>query len=101
MMAARGVTVSNLVPVMLQRMLAAAPGCGFTGGSAWCSPAAPHRPPRCARSSRPSAVRATYGLTETSPYLTLSVLEPKHRGSARRSSPGCTGGPETVELRPG
>ena len=107
LMTARGVTVSNLVPVMLQRMLAAAPGCGFSGGRLRLvlSGGAP---------IAPAAVREvlatfgceyvqTYGLTETSPYLTLSVLEPKHRElseEAQLARRARTGRPfETVELQ--
>ncbi len=100
------VTVTNLVPTMLQRMIVEAPNVGFDGGALRLvlSGGAP---------ISPSAVRnildvfrceyvQTYGLTETSPYLTLAALEPKHRKLdedkqlARRAR---TGRPfETVEL---
>jgi acyl-CoA synthetase (AMP-forming)/AMP-acid ligase II len=107
MMAARGVTVSNLVPVMLQRMLAAAPGCGFTGGSlrlvlSGGAPIAPAAVREVLETFGCEYVQ-TYGLTETSPYLTLSVLEPKHRElseEAQLARRARTGRPfETVELR--
>ncbi len=102
----RGVTVTNLVPVMLQRMLAAAPEMGFDGGSlrlvlSGGAPIAPSTVAAVLDIFRCEYVQ-TYGLTETSPYLTLGILEPHHRKLstelqlARRSR---TGRPfETVEL---
>ena len=101
-----GVTVTNLVPVMLQRMLAAAPPMGFDGGSlrlvlSGGAPIAPATVAAVLDTFRCEYVQ-TYGLTETSPYLTLGILEPHHRKLppeqqlARRSR---TGRPfETVEL---
>ena len=103
----QGVTVTNLVPTMLQRMLAAAPEMNFQGGSMRLvlSGGAPISPATVAAVLdvfRCEYVQ-TYGLTETSPYLTLGLLEPHHRKEApeaqlaRRSR---TGRPfETVELR--
>ncbi|QDV08657.1 Long-chain-fatty-acid--CoA ligase [Planctomycetes bacterium Poly30] len=101
-----GVTVSNLVPTMLQRMLAAAPAAGFDGGSLRLvlSGGAPISPAAVAAvlDTFHCEYVQTYGLTETSPYLTLGILEPRHREEseerqlARRSR---TGRPfETVEL---
>ncbi len=101
-----GVTVTNLVPTMLQRMLAAAPEMGFDGGSlrlvlSGGAPIAPATVAAVLDIFRCEYVQ-TYGLTETSPYLTLGILEPHHRKEsaerqlARRSR---TGRPfETVEL---
>ena len=106
LMTERGVTVTNLVPVMLQRMLAAAPGCGFTGGSlrlvlSGGAPIAPAAVREVLQTFGCEYVQ-TYGLTETSPYLTLSVLEPKHRElseEAQLARRARTGRPfETVEL---
>jgi len=106
LMTERGVTVSNLVPVMLQRMLAAAPACGFTGGSlrlvlSGGAPIAPAAVREVLETFGCEYVQ-TYGLTETSPYLTLSVLEPKHRElseEAQLARRARTGRPfETVEL---
>lgn len=102
-----GVTVTNLVPVMLQRMLKVAPEAGFDGGSlrlvlSGGAPIAPATVRAVLDTFRCEYVQ-TYGLTETSPYLTLSTLEPRHRALpeeqqlARRAR---TGRPfETVELR--
>ncbi len=101
-----GVTISNLVPTMLQRMLAAAPEAGFDGGSLRLvlSGGAPISPAAVAAvlDTFQCEYVQTYGLTETSPYLTLGILEAKHRKEspedqlARRSR---TGRPfETVEL---
>ncbi len=107
LMTERGVTVSNLVPVMLQRMLAAAPSCGFTGGSlrlvlSGGAPIAPAAVREVLRAFGCEYVQ-TYGLTETSPYLTLSLLEPKHRElseEAQLARRARTGRPfETVELQ--
>ncbi len=106
LMTERGVTVTNLVPVMLQRMLAAAPTCGFTGGSlrlvlSGGAPIAPAAVREVLQTFGCEYVQ-TYGLTETSPYLTLSVLEPKHRElseEAQLARRARTGRPfETVEL---
>ena len=100
------VTVTNLVPVMLQRMLAAAPRCAFTGGSlrlvlSGGAPIAPATVRAVLRTFGCEYVQ-TYGLTETSPYLTLSVLEPRHRElpeEAQVARRARTGRPfETVEL---
>ncbi|MEM9802390.1 MAG: long-chain-fatty-acid--CoA ligase [Planctomycetota bacterium] len=100
------VTVTNLVPTMLQRMLAAAPDVGFEGGSlrlvlSGGAPIAPATVREILRRFRCEFAQ-TYGLTETSPYLTLSLLEPRHRRQseerqlARRAR---TGRPfETVEV---
>jgi acyl-CoA synthetase (AMP-forming)/AMP-acid ligase II len=106
LLAELGVTVTNLVPVMLQRMLAAAPRCGFTGGSlrlvlSGGAPIAPASVREVLGTFGCEYVQ-TYGLTETSPYLTLSVLEPKHRElpeAAQLARRARTGRPfETVEL---
>ncbi|MEM8711230.1 MAG: AMP-binding protein [Planctomycetota bacterium] len=101
-----GVTVSNLVPTMLQRMLAAAPEMGFDGGSlrlvlSGGAPIAPVTVAAVLDTFKCEYVQ-TYGLTETSPYLTLGILEPHHRELsrekqlARRSRTGRAF--ETVEL---
>lgn len=106
-LAQSGVTVTNLVPTMLQRMLAAAPEMNFDGGSlrlvlSGGAPIAPATVAAVLDVFKCEYVQ-TYGLTETSPYLTLGILEPHHRKEsneqqlARRSR---TGRPfETVELR--
>jgi acyl-CoA synthetase (AMP-forming)/AMP-acid ligase II len=101
-----GVTISNLVPTMLQRMLAAAPEMGFDGGSLRLvlSGGAPISPAAVAAvlDTFKCEYVQTYGLTETSPYLTLGILEPHHRKEseerqlARRSRTGRAF--ETVEL---
>lgn len=103
-----GVTVTNLVPVMLQRMLHAAQTDGrqidtgslrlvMSGGA----PIAPETVRAVLDVFRTEYVQ-TYGLTETSPYLTLAILEPRHRElSAERQLAlrSRTGRPfETVEL---
>ena len=102
-----GVTVSNLVPTMLQRMLAAAPAVGFSGGAlrlvlSGGAPIAPATVRAVLQTFRCEYVQ-TYGLTETSPYLTLSCLEPRHRAldeEAQLRRRARTGRPfETVELR--
>ncbi len=103
-----GVTITNLVPVMLQRMLAAKQEDGkaidvgslrlvMSGGA----PIAPETVRSVLDLLCPEYIQ-TYGLTETSPYLTLAILEPRHRQLsperqlALRSR---TGRPfETVEL---
>ncbi|MEZ6017877.1 MAG: AMP-binding protein [Planctomycetota bacterium] len=104
--AAAGVTVTNLVPTMLQRMLAAAPGAGFEGGAlrlvlSGGAPIAPATVRAVLETFRCEYVQ-TYGLTETSPYLTLSVLEARHRAldlDAQIKRRARTGRPfETVEL---
>jgi len=101
-----GVTVTNLVPTMLQRMLAAAPGVGFKGGAlrlvlSGGAPIAPATVRAVLDTFRCEYVQ-TYGLTETSPYLTLSVLESHHRKldlDAQLARRARTGRPfETVEL---
>jgi fatty-acyl-CoA synthase len=100
------VTVTNLVPTMLQRMLAAAPGAGFAGGAlrvvlSGGAPIAPATVRAVLETFRCEYVQ-TYGLTETSPYLTLSVLDARHRAldpEAQLRRRARTGRPfETVEL---
>ncbi|MEL6713406.1 MAG: AMP-binding protein, partial [Planctomycetota bacterium] len=102
----RGVTVTNLVPVMLQRILDAARRQAFDGGSlrlvlSGGAPIAPATVRAVLDVLRCEYVQ-TYGLTETSPYLTLALLEPRHRALdpdaqlARRSRTGRAF--ETVEL---
>jgi fatty-acyl-CoA synthase len=100
------VTVTNLVPTMLQRMLAAAPLAGFAGGAlrlvlSGGAPIAPATVRAVLETFRCEYVQ-TYGLTETSPYLTLSVLEARHRAldaDAQLRQRARTGRPfETVEL---
>ena len=104
----KGVTVTNLVPVMLQRMLEAArtDGCDIDLGSlrlvmSGGAPIAPETVKAVLDVFRTEYVQ-TYGLTETSPYLTLAILEPRHRElSAERQLAlrSRTGRPfETVEL---
>ena len=72
------VTVTNLVPTMLQRMLAAAPSAGFAGGAlrlvlSGGAPIAPATVRAVLETFRCEYVQ-TYGMTQTSPYLTLSLL---------------------------
>ncbi|MEM6569636.1 MAG: long-chain-fatty-acid--CoA ligase, partial [Planctomycetota bacterium] len=100
------VTVTNLVPTMLQRMLREAPGFGFDGGAlrlvlSGGAPISPRAVRDVLETFRCEYVQ-TYGLTETSPYLTLAMLEPRHRGlseSAQLARRARTGRAfETVEL---
>lgn len=102
----RGVTITNLVPVMLQRILHEARGAGFDGGSlrlvlSGGAPIAPATVAAVLEVLRCEYVQ-TYGLTETSPYLTLGILEPRHRqlsAEAQLARRARTGRPfETVEL---
>lgn len=103
-----GVTVTNLVPVMLQRMLheiqsGAVPledhalRLVLSGGA----PIAPATVRNVLDTLRCEYVQ-TYGLTETSPYLTLALLEPRHRKlvpERQLAIRARTGRPfETVEL---
>lgn len=104
----RRVTVTNLVPVMLQRMLhevrsGAVPvddhglRLVLSGGA----PIAPATVADVLETLRCEYVQ-TYGLTETSPYLTLAILEPRHRElpeAHQLAIRARTGRPfETVEL---
>ncbi len=77
-MAGEGVTVTNLVPTMLQRLLAEAPGVDFdpsglrlllSGGA----PIAPDVVRRVIENFRCEYAQ-TYGMTETSPFLLVSLL---------------------------
>lgn len=103
-----GVTVTNLVPVMLQRMLHAAQTDGkeidtgslrlvMSGGA----PIATETVRAVLDVFRTEYVQ-TYGLTETSPYLTLAILEQRHRELSTERQLALrarTGRPfETVEL---
>lgn len=101
------VTLTNLVPTMLQRVLAAvedglAPPRSLRlclSGGAPIAPAVVER----VLSTLGCAYRQTYGLTETSPYLTLSQLEQHEEGlplAERAQRLARTGTPfPTVELR--
>lgn len=78
-----GVTITNLVPTMLNRLVAdpSAPGRGFPHLRAILSGGAPIAPAlvkRILEIFRTEYVQ-TYGLTETSPYLTFSLLSEKLR----------------------
>ncbi|MCB9906316.1 MAG: AMP-binding protein [Planctomycetes bacterium] len=73
-----GVTLTNLVPTMLQRMLALAPPSAKTRLRLVLSGGAPIAPAVVARvlDFFGCDYAQTYGLTETSPYLTLSLPGP-------------------------
>ncbi|MGK0218656.1 MAG: fatty-acyl-CoA synthase, partial [Planctomycetota bacterium] len=80
---AQRVTLTNLVPTHLGRMLASLPDDAtpmphlrllLSGGA----PAAPSLVRDVLARLCPEYVQ-TYGMTETSPFLTLSLLEPHHR----------------------
>lgn len=102
------VTVTNLVPVMLQRMLheVKSGAVSMDGHSLRLvlSGGAPIAPATVADvlATLGCEYVQTYGLTETSPYLTLAMLEPRHRelSEARQLAIRArTGRPfETVEL---
>lgn len=84
-MLASGVTVTNLVPAMLQRMLheVASGAVPFDGAAlrlvlSGGAPIAKETVRRILETFKCEYVQ-TYGLTETSPYLTLATLEPAHR----------------------
>ena len=81
----RGITVTNLVPTMLQRMLHEIQSGAYSyansdlrlvlsGGA----PIAPETVAAILGTFRCEYVQ-TYGLTETSPYLTLATLDPEQR----------------------
>lgn len=102
-----GVTLTNLVPTMLQRVLAAVEdGAPAPPSLRLClSGGAPIAPAVVERvlTTMGCAYRQTYGLTETSPYLTLSDLAPEEEGlplAERARRLARTGSPfPTVELR--
>ena len=104
----RRVTVTNLVPVMLQRMLhevrsgaVAVDDHGLRLVLSGGAPIAPATVADVLETLRCEYVQ-TYGLTETSPYLTLAILEPRHRElpeTRQLAIRARTGRPfETVEL---
>lgn len=104
----RRVTVTNLVPVMLQRMLhevrsgaVSVDGHGLRLVLSGGAPIAPATVADVLETLRCEYVQ-TYGLTETSPYLTLAILEPRHRElpeTRQLALRARTGRPfETVEL---
>ncbi len=104
----RRVTVTNLVPVMLQRMLhevrsgaVAVDDHGLRMVLSGGAPIAPATVADVLETLRCEYVQ-TYGLTETSPYLTLAILEPRHRElpeTRQLAIRARTGRPfETVEL---
>lgn len=102
-----GVTLTNLVPTMLQRVLATVEdGADPPRSLRLClSGGAPIAPAVVERvlSALGCAYRQTYGLTETSPYLTLSQLEQHEEQlplAERAQRLARTGTPfPTVELR--
>jgi acyl-CoA synthetase (AMP-forming)/AMP-acid ligase II len=100
-----GVTITNLVPTMLVRMLAEKAELEYPALRLMLSGGAP---------IAPATVRAvlevfgceyaqTYGMTETSPYLTLGLLQPHHRelsAPEQLAKRARTGRPfETIELQ--
>lgn len=102
-----GVTVTNLVPTMLVRLVAEAEqqGAGEHALRLLLSGGAPIAPDTVRRTLEVFRCEyaQTYGMTETSPYLTLGLLRPHHRSEpaevqlARRCR---TGRPfETVEVQ--
>jgi acyl-CoA synthetase (AMP-forming)/AMP-acid ligase II len=104
---AQRITITNLVPTMLNLMLRdkSAPGRDYSALRAILSGGAPIAPTlvRAIQETFCCTYIQTYGMTETSPYLTLSVL----KDHLRRRSPAekfhysaRTGRPfATVELR--
>ncbi|MCB9175722.1 MAG: AMP-binding protein [Caldilineae bacterium] len=89
LMRAEGVTLSNLVPTMIQRMLARldAGEPAPTGLRLLLSGGAPIAPSVVGRILDRFGCDyvQTYGLTETSPYLTLSRLSPAERRLPREA----------------
>jgi len=87
LIASAGVTVTNLVPVMLQGLLAEAErrGRGLPSLRLLLSGGAPIAPRTVARVAEILGCEyvQTYGLTETSPFLTFSILDE----AARRMAP--------------
>jgi acyl-CoA synthetase (AMP-forming)/AMP-acid ligase II len=81
------VTVTNLVPTMLHAMLALprGPGCDTSSMRLLLSGGAPIAPALVEQlvDAFGCAYVQTYGMTETSPYLTLSALKAHHRDLPR------------------
>ena len=102
----RGVTLTNLVPTMIVRLVAEAEarGVGEHHLRLLLSGGAPIAPDTVRRllAAFGCEYAQTYGLTETSPFLTLGLLRPHHYqlGPEERLARRCkTGRPfETVEL---